>query len=181
MSRILFPALLLLAVPAFAHTGQGDHGHFLSGVLHPLTGADHMLAMVAVGLWAALAGGRAVWAMPLTFVAAMLAGGSMGSGGAELALTEPAILASLILIGAAAAAVARLPLAAAMALLVPFGLAHGYAHGAEGPGGIGYAAGFMLATLALHVVGLVFGKAMPLLARIGGGGVALAGAVLALA
>lgn len=180
MARSIFLALLLIAGPAFGHTGHGDSSHFLSGISHPLFGPDHLLAMIAVGLWAALSGGRALWALPATFIVSMLAGGMIGAGRAELALIEPMILASLIVIGAATALAARAPLWLSVLVIAPFGVAHGYAHGLEGPGGATYAFGFVIATAALHGLGIALGRFAPWAARIGGGLVALAGAALAL-
>jgi urease accessory protein len=181
--RALPLAVLILLTPslALAHPGHDDGGGFVSGLSHPIFGPDHLLAMVAVGLWAALAGGRAVWAYPAAFVAAMLAGGLAGVGGAELPVIEPAILASVVLIGAAAALVLRVPVWAAVPALALFGLAHGYAHGLEGPGGAPYALGFVVATLALHGAGIAAARLGAWPARVLGGGVALAGVVLAVA
>lgn len=184
-----FPLALLMAlvpVAAAAHPGHAEGVGLFAGLAHPLSGPDHLLAMLAVGLWAALAGGRALWAYPATFVAAMLAGGLLGAGGAALAVIEPAILASVILLGAAAALTLRVPLGVAVAALAVFGVAHGYAHGLEGPGGAAYAAGFVLATAALHGAGIVAGLAVVrlqrlLIGRAAGFGVALAGVALALA
>lgn len=173
--------LLLAPLPVLAHPGHDDGSGFLSGLSHPVFGPDHLLAMVAVGLWAALAGGRAVWAYPAAFVAAMLAGGLMGAGGAELPVVEPMILASVIIVGAAAGLALRVPLALSVPVLALFGLAHGYAHGLEGPGGAEYALGFVVATLALHGVGMAAVRLGTVPARVLGGGVALAGLALAVA
>ena len=114
MSRIFLAALILMPLPALAHTGQGPGG-FVSGVMHPLTGTDHLMAMLAVGLWAASLGGRAVWTLPLAFVAALAAGGLAGAAGLQVPLVEPMILASVVVFGVASAMVLRLPLAAALA------------------------------------------------------------------
>ncbi len=171
MRRCLLLAFLLLPAAALAHPGPHAHAHdggwgFVAGLAHPLGGADHLLAMVAVGLWAGALGGRALFALPVAFVALMAAGGIFGSAGAALPDVEPMILASVILLGAAVALALRPPLAVAVALVALFGFAHGFAHGAEGPaGGFAlYAAGFVLATAALHAlgIGLVAG-----LARVG--------------
>ncbi|MDO5620249.1 MAG: HupE/UreJ family protein [Paracoccus sp. (in: a-proteobacteria)] len=156
----LFILLTLLPSAALAHPGHDTGAPFMAGLNHPLGGTDHLLAMVAVGLWAALAGGRAIWAMPLTFVAAMLAGGALGAVGMTLPLVEPLILASSIIIGAAVALALRPSLAATLPLVALFGLAHGFAHGAEGPatGLVAYAAGFALATALLHLAGIGLGR-----------------------
>jgi urease accessory protein len=160
--RRTLPALLALTPPAaaFAHTGVGAHGSpFVSGLLHPLLGPDHLLAMVAVGIFAAMSGGRARWACPASFVGAMLVGGFLGFEGANLPVIEPAILASVIVLGLAIAFAVRPPLSLACGVIAVFGVAHGYAHGSEGPalGGLPYAIGFVVATAALHGVGLALG------------------------
>lgn len=180
MSRILLVAMILMPLPAMAHTGR-DAGGFLSGLLHPLTGTDHMLAMIAVGLWAANLGGRAHWALPLAFVVALLAGGIAGVTGLRMPLVEPAILASLVVLGVATAIALRVPLAAALAGTAAFGLAHGLAHGSEVVDGFApFAGGFVLASLGLHLTGLMIGR-LPLLPRAMGTGVALTGVALAVA
>lgn len=189
----LRPALLpaaLLPSAALAHPGHDAAAAltppFLAGLGHPLGGMDHLLAMVAVGLWATIAagqsGGRAIWALPLTFVAAMLAGGVMGAGGVALPLVEPLILASSILIGAAVALALRPALAATLPLVALFGVMHGHAHGAEAPsGGLAlYAAGFALATAGLHLAGIALGRLGPRATRALGAATAMAGAAVAL-
>lgn len=191
MRRRLLPLLIAgLAAPgaALAHTGLGAHGSpFVSGLAHPILGTDHLLAMMAVGLLAGMTGGRAVWAYPASFVAAMIFGGALGYGGAMLPVVEPAILASVVILGAAAALKLRPPLALACGAIVLFGLAHGYAHGLEGPalGGLPYGAGFVLATTGLHLAGLaagvLAGARLPALARAMGGLTAAAGVLLAVA
>ncbi|KPQ05602.1 MAG: urease accessory protein UreJ [Rhodobacteraceae bacterium HLUCCA12] len=188
MRHIPLALLSLLPAAAWAHPNSDDHAHgtgFVDGLLHPLGGADHLAAMVAVGLWAALTGGRALWAYPLAFVAAMVLAGLAGVGQAPLPGMEQAILASVIVVGAAAALALRPPMAAALAALALFGAAHGYAHGVEGLAGAGYPAGFTLATLALHAVGLVIGlMAMhvqrPVITRGAAAITAIAGAWMAL-
>ncbi|MFZ0100630.1 MAG: HupE/UreJ family protein [Gemmobacter sp.] len=182
MKRVLLP-LLLVPGTAFAHTGHaGDHP-FLSGLTHPALGADHLLAMVAVGLWAAVIGGRAMWALPSAFVSAMLLGGMLGSAGAPLPGVEPMILASVVALGALTALALQPGLAAAVAFVALFGLFHGHAHGAEGPvtGLDGYAAGFVLTTMALHLVGVMLGRlAQGALPRVIGALTAVAGVALAM-
>ena len=177
---------LILMIPklAFAHVGLHDGQGFGAGFGHPVGGADHVLAMVTVGLWAALSGGRAAWAMPAMFLAAMLVGGVLGAEGVPLPGVEPMILASIIGLGAAAGLAWRPPLAIALAGIAVFGLAHGYAHGAEGSAEFGYAAGFLLSTALLHLVGLAAGFGLiragqSAAARAAGGGAAVAGLVLA--
>lgn len=185
MKRLLLAAAFLPSA-ALAHPGHvHDEGQFLHGVMHPVGGADHLLAMVALGFLAAQLGGRAVWALPLTFVGAMLAGGALGAMGVALPAVEPMILASVVILGVLVAMAARLPLAALVPMVALFGAAHGWAHGAEGPAtGLAlYAAGFALATLALHLAGIGFGRllAWGLELRVLGGGTALAGLALAVA
>lgn len=156
----LSATLILLPAAAMAHTRIGAHGApFMSGLAHPTLGPDHLLTMVAVGLFAAMTGGRAVWAYPASFVTAMIAGGLLGFGGMALPIVEPAILASVVVLGLAIAFALRPPLPVACATIAAFGLAHGYAHGLEGPdlGGLRYALGFVLATSALHGFGLALG------------------------
>lgn len=158
---VLGAAALLAPGLALAHPGH-EAGTVMTGVMHPLGGLDHVLAMVAVGLWGAQRGGRALWAAPLAFLAAMVAGGALGLAGVGLPMVEPMILASIVLLGAAVAMALRLPLAAALPAIALFGLAHGHAHGAEGPGQgmAAYALGFVLATAALHGVGVATGLAL---------------------
>ncbi|MTE00151.1 urease accessory protein [Paracoccus sp. YIM 132242] len=183
MKKLPLTAALLLPQAALAHTGH-DQSQFLSGLTHPVGGTDHLLAMVALGLLAAQIGGRALWALPCAFVGSMIAGGMAGVAGLPFPGVEPMILASVIILGALVAMAARLP----MALLAPgaavFGFAHGWAHGAEGPaqGLAVYAAGFALATLALHGAGIAAGRALNhgALLRGLGGGTAVAGLALAM-
>jgi urease accessory protein len=176
-----------VASSALAHPGHGP-ATLLAGLTHPWTGADHMLAMVAVGLWAALRGGKAVWAWPLAFVAAMLGGFALAQSGLNLPMVEPAILASVIVLGGLIAANARAPIYAGVALIAAFGLAHGYAHGAEAPAaaGFGFPLGFAVSTAALHLVGLAAGLGLArlnktALLRALGFGVAAGGALLVFA
>lgn len=182
MKRLpLTAAFTLLPLPALAHAGH-DSGTLLSGVLHPLGGADHVLAMVAVGVLAAQIGGRALWALPLGFVSAMLVGGLIGAAGLGYPAVEPMILASILLFGALVALALRPPLAALLGLVALFGAAHGWAHGAEGPSGAlaPYALGFASATTALHLAGIGLGRAVPDLVLRGlGAATALAGLALA--
>jgi len=184
MKRIL-PLIVLPMLPAAAFAHPGHIGHaapFAEGWAHPLGGTDHVLAMVAVGLWAAMAADRrGIWALPLAFVAAMLAGGALGAAGLPLPAVEPMILASSVVLGLAAALALRPSLALALPAVAVFGVMHGHAHGAEGPaaGLPAYAAGFVLATAALHLAGIGLGRLGPGVARFLGGATALAGAALA--
>lgn len=180
----LIPAAALLPSAALAHPGHShDVGQFLHGLMHPVGGADHLLAMVALGLLAAQLGGRAVWALPVTFVGAMLAGGMLGAFGIAMPAVEPMILASVVILGVMVAMAVRLPLAVLLPAVALFGAAHGWAHGAEGPAsGLAlYAAGFALATMALHLAGIGLGRLLargPEL-RVLGGGTTAAGLALA--
>lgn len=191
LTRALPAALALALAPAGALAHPGHAGHEAlgawAGFVHPFTGADHMLAMGAVGLWAALRGGRALWAWPAAFVAALLAGFALARAGVALPLVEPAILASIIALGALTAANAKAPTAAGVALIALFGAAHGYAHGAESNGATpGFAFGMAAATLLLHGAGLALGIALqrlqrPALMRLLGAGAAMGGLALAVA
>jgi urease accessory protein len=172
--------------PAFAHIVDGQSSGVLHGLSHPLTGMDHMLAMLAVGIWAALVGGRAVYLVPASFVAAMAAAASFASGGVALPMIELSIIASLIVLGVLIAGNVRLPVGVGMGLVALFALAHGAAHGAEiplGADGLAFGAGFVATTLALHVAGLATGLLLrdARLVRLLGGAVALAGCGLAFA
>lgn len=174
-----------LAGPALAHTGVGAVHGFGAGLMHPLFGVDHVLAMVAVGLWAGLTGGRARFAYPLAFVGMMVLAGLWGMSGEALPGVEIGIAVSVVVLGLAIALKASPPLAAGAAACAIFAIFHGHAHGAElpaGASGLGYALGFVLSTAALHGAGLaaagVLAARAPLLARIAGGGVALAGLAL---
>lgn len=184
---LALPAVLAFAGVAEAHPG-GAHSHaFASGFAHPLGGLDHILAMVAVGLWAGLAGGRAVWLWPAGFVGAMALGGALGMAGMPMPFVEQGILASIIVLGLAAALAVRPGLVAGLAIAAIAGLVHGHAHGTELPAnasGLAYAAGFTLATALLHAAGIALTVAaarfaMPLAVRTAGGLTALAGVVLA--
>lgn len=152
----------LFAAQAQAHIGL--HGAGLSsGVAHPFTGLDHLLAMVAVGLWAAQQGGKVRWAVPAAFVAMMGIGGVLGMLGMHLPGVDAGIAASVLALGLLITFSARLPLAAGMALVGAFAIFHGHAHGAEMPSVSApwlYAFGFILSTLFLHGVGVGAGMAM---------------------
>lgn len=179
-------ALMALAAgPALAHLDPAAHGSVAAGFSHPISGADHVLAMLAVGLWAALLGGRAIRAVPAAFVAAMALGFALSLAGVALPLVEPAILASVIVLGVLVALAVRVPAGAGMAMVGALALFHGHAHGAEmgGAGPLAYLAGFALATALLHGAGIVLGRLLrhPLALRGLGGAVASLGALLVLA
>lgn len=164
MKRLfLTVTLFLTGTPLLAHPGH-DHGTtgFGAGFAHPLHGADHILAMVAVGLWAASLGGRALWALPAGFVGAMALGFLLALGGIGLPLVEPMILGSVIVLGLAVALALRLSPAASVALVALFGLFHGHAHGGEmgEAGALAFGAGFAVATALLHLGGVALGGAL---------------------
>lgn len=162
MKKIAVSLLLSLVAPvALAHGGHSSADSLAHGLLHPLAGLDHLLAMLAVGLWAAQLGGRARWALPLSFVGVMLAGGLLALAGVALPLVEPGIAGSVLVFGALIALGRRVPLAAGVALTGLLALFHGYAHGVEmvpGSSAAWYALGFVLATAALHATGLLAGR-----------------------
>jgi urease accessory protein len=158
MKRLpLAAAAMLAATPAFAHVGIGSTASFAAGFHHPLSGLDHMTVIVAVGLWAALKGGRAIWVWPLAFVGVMLVGGALGMAHVPVPFVEPGILASVVALGLLVALAVDLPVAAGAAIIGLFALFHGHAHGTEVPetaAGIAYMAGFAIATAGLHLVGI---------------------------
>jgi len=152
--------LTLAATAAQAHTGIGDAHGFARGLAHPLGGLDHVLAMVAVGLFAFCLGGRARWLVPLSFVAMTAVAGALGASGIALPWVEIGIGLSVVILGCAVAARSRMPVAAPMAMVGVFATFHRYAHGAEMPqsaSGFAYGSGFALATAVLHAVGLGLG------------------------
>lgn len=174
--------LVLMAGAAEAHTGVTHAAGFMHGFVHPIGGLDHVLAMIAVGLFAFVLGGRALWFVPATFVGMMAVGGVVGFSGIALPLLETAIALSVVVLGLAVAIGRNLPVMAACALVGFFALFHGIAHGAEMPAETSaatYALGFMMATALLHGVGIAAGLGLGRfanVARIGGAGIALAGA-----
>jgi urease accessory protein len=181
--------LFISAAAAEAHTGVGSAMGFSHGFGHPFSGLDHILAMVAVGLFAANLGGRALWLVPLSFVAMMAAGGALGIAGVDMPFVEIGIAASVIVLGLAVAMQWYLPVAGAMALVGFFAVFHGHAHGAEMPtdaSGLAYGMGFLFATAILHLVGIGLGVGIGLLARAtskrtmqaGGAVMSLAGAAM---
>ena len=152
--------VLLAAGPAFAHAGTGLVGGFSAGFLHPLAGPDHLLAMVAVGLWGAFLGFPLVVALPVIFPMLMAVGGVLGIANVVFPPVELGIALSVLLLGAAVAGAVRAPVWAACAVVGLFALFHGYAHGQELPAAadpLGYGVGFVLATGMLHVAGIAIG------------------------
>jgi len=172
--------------PAFAHLDPAAHGSLAAGFSHPLFGLDHILAMVAVGLWAALLGGRALWQVPAAFVGTMLAGFAVALAGLGLPFVEPVIAASVVVIGLLALVALQVPAAAGMALVGFFAFFHGYAHGGElgSAGALAFCAGFALATALLHASGVGLGRVAGRatgrwITRIAGGMAALGGVWIA--
>jgi len=176
-------ALIGATAPALAHTGHGDVSGFVAGFVHPVGGLDHVLPMVAVGLFAAHLGGRALWAVPAAFVALMAVGGALGMNGVNVPYVETGIALSVVVFGLALASGLALPVGLAMGLAGFFAIFHGHAHGAEMPAnasGAAYAAGFLIATALLHGSGIALGMGAARLAsqravRIGGAVMAAAG------
>ncbi len=159
-------AVALTAAPAFAHSGHSDTAGFVHGFTHPFGGADHVLAMIAVGLLAYQIGGRALWLIPTAFVLVMGFGGALGAIHAPVPHVEAMIAVSLVVAGAAIAVGVKAPAVVVAAVIGGFAVFHGHAHGTEMPAAasaLGYAAGFMTATALLHVVGIAAGFLMGLL------------------
>ena len=186
ISALVFTALLLGPSAALAHTGAGAVHGLTHGFMHPLGGFDHSLAMVAVGIFAAQLGGRALWLVPMAFVLMMAGGGAASMAGIAVPFVEIGIAGSVAVLGAIVALRVRAPVAIAMGLVGLFAVFHGYAHGAEMPGTAGgavYGLGFMAATALLHAVGVGFGllighagwRHAPAVHRVAGCLVALAG------
>lgn len=174
-----------LFVPFVAAHTLGAHGAgFASGVAHPLAGLDHILAMIAVGLWAAQLGGRAYWSVPLAFVGMMILGAVVAAAGLTLPAVESGIAASVLILGLLIAFSTRMAIPLGMVLVGVFALFHGHAHGTELPqvaSAASYGLGMLLATISLHAtglgVGILFQRAAVLL-RIGGAMIAAAGAMM---
>jgi urease accessory protein len=180
-------ALAATTAPAFAHLNPEEHGSFMAGLSHPLFGLDHILVMVAVGLWAAQIGGKALWGVPAAFVSTMAIGFGLAVSGIGLPFVEPAILASVVALGLLVAMAVKLDTIASAAIVAVFALFHGHAHGGElgTAGALEFGLGFVVATALLHVVGIGLGLGIArvsggaIAARIIGGLTALAGLVLA--
>ena len=193
MSRVRFPIVrlhqalvgalvLLAAAPALAHEQPGQAQGFLTGLGHPISGLDHVLAMIAVGLWGAQLGPPALWLLPVTFPLMMALGGFIGLVGLPLPGVEVGIALSAVLLGVMVTRAATPPLWVAAVLVGAFAIFHGHAHGTElpaGQSGLAYSIGFVVATGCLHGIGIAIGtiRRWPL------GRVALrvAGAVVAVA
>jgi len=151
---------LLIAQVAEAHVNKGEAVSFLSGLKHPISGLDHVVAMIAVGLWGAQLGVPAIWVLPVAFPMVMACGGMLGLLGVSLPGVEIGIAASAILLGTAVMTELRPPIALAALLVGFFAIFHGYAHGSElpaGESGLLYSLGFVMATGCLHAVGISIG------------------------
>ncbi len=186
--------MMALSTPAFAHLNPVEHGSFAAGFTHPVFGLDHILAMVAVGLWAFQIGGRALLAVPAAFVGAMLGGFALSLSGLALPFVEPAILASVVVLGLVVAMALKADTAVAAILVAIFAVFHGFAHGGEmgAAATLGYGAGFAVSTALLHGAGIGLGfvaarilsgaaKASDVTVRAAGGATVAAGLVLAFA
>ena len=176
-------ALVLAPVAALAHQETGQAAGFLAGLAHPVSGLDHVLAMIAVGLWGAVLGPPAIWVLPVAFPLVMAFGGLMGLLGFPLPGVEIGIAVSAVVLGALVLAEVRPPLWLAALIVAFFAIFHGHAHGRELPEGTSallYSLGFVVATGLLHAVGILLGVAHRWaagrrLVQLAGGGVALAG------
>lgn len=176
MKRWALP-LLVAAGPASAHSGTGLPGGFAAGIAHPLTGGDHLLAMMSVGIWGAFLGRPLIYALPVIFPLMMVAGAELGMLAVPMPPVEIGVASSVLILGGAVAAAWRAPVRLACLLVGLFALFHGYAHGRELPSAadpLGYSAGFVLATGLLHVAGIALGE-LGQRARGLGAGIALAG------
>lgn len=175
---------LLLATPALAHTGPGIAGGFSSGFAHPVMGWDHLVAMVAVGLWGASLGKRGIMLLPIVFPIVMALGAVLGFAGIGFPAVEAGIAASAVVLGLLIAFMVRPPMWVAGLVVGFFALFHGHAHGTELPAAtntLAYGAGFVLATGLLHLCGIGIGslgtsRAGNIALRAGGGAISIAGA-----
>ncbi len=156
---LLCVLLALASAPVLAHSAEGVAGGFVSGFLHPIAGWDHVIAMVAVGLWGAFLGMPAVWLLPVVFPLVMALGGALGVVGVPLPGVEVGIALSAVVLGAMVAFAARPPLWVAALIVGAFAIFHGHAHGTELPEAaspIAYSLGFVVATGLLHAAGIAF-------------------------
>lgn len=176
--------LLATSSAAFAHPGHNVSG-LAAGLMHPFSGLDHLLAMVAVGLWAAQGGGRKVWLLPATFMTMLAVGAGIAMQWQSLPLVEAGIATSVLALGLLIALSLQFPVALSIAITALFGLLHGYAHGLELPQSAApaaYALGFLAATATLHLSGIAVGVATrqryALLPQLLGGAIAISGACL---
>ena len=174
---------LLCAGTASAHESTGNANGFVSGFMHPILGWDHVVAMVAVGLWGAFLGRPAIWVLPVVFPLVMAFGGALGVIGVPIPMVEVGIAASAVVIGSMVAFTVRPPNWVAAVIVGVFAIFHGHAHGTELPGSanpLPYSAGFVISTGLLHLLGILFGSlvsrpAGKIAVRAVGGAIALAG------
>lgn len=157
-----FALVMMCAEPAAAHVGHGTmgSGNFLDGFLHPVTGLDHLVAMVAVGLWGAQLRAPAIWLLPITFPLVMAVGGFLGLIGLPLPSVDAGVAISGVVLGLCVATAARPPLWIPALIVGAFGLFHGHAHGTAMPmsgSPIAFGAGFVVATGLLHLCGILIG------------------------
>jgi len=177
--------VLFAGTPALAHTGGTIASGFAGGFAHPLFGVDHIVAMVAVGLWGAFLGAPAIWLLPIVFPIVMAFGGVLGILGVEIPWVETGIAVSAIVLGLMVALGVRAPLAVAAVLVGAFAIFHGHAHGTELPAAadaIAYSVGFVVATGLLHLAGIALGSltrwpAGKIAVRAAGGAIAVAGVI----
>ena len=175
--------LTLYAGVATAHEGAGISGGFFSGFMHPILGWDHVIAMLAVGLWGAFLGTPAIWILPVVFPMVMAFGGALGVIGIPVPAVETGIAVSAVVLGAMVALAARPPIWVAALIVGAFAIFHGHAHGSELPEAanpLAYSFGFVIATGLLHLSGIAFGllarwPAGKLAVRTGGGLIAVGG------
>ncbi len=157
---LIAAALFALAGSACAHEGSAIGGGFSSGFMHPVLGWDHVVAMVAVGLWGAFLGRPAIWVLPIVFPMVMAVGGAIGLSGLHIPAVETGIAVSAVVLGAVVAFAVRPPIWVAAAIVGSFAIFHGYAHGVELPKAadpLAYSLGFVIATGMLHLVGIAIG------------------------
>jgi urease accessory protein len=183
---LALPVTMLAYIPtADAHSMGAEGAGFITGLAHPFMGLDHLLAMIAVGIWAAQTGGSAVWRLPLSFIVMMAVAALISASGFSLPTLEPLIAGSVVLLGLMVVFAIRLPINLSMLLVGLFAVFHGYAHGLEVPQASSaslYGSGFVLATALLHLIGIGLGKVAyrkHLLSRLTGSIITLAGLYLA--
>lgn len=186
-TKVITSSILLLlvsAAPAFAHTDAASlQGGFMSGFMHPISGLDHVVAMVAVGLWGAFLGQPAIWILPVTFPLVMAFGGALGVAGVPIPYVETGVALSGVVLGLAVLLAVRPPMWVAAVVVGIFAIFHGYAHGVELPNAVNpliYSIGFVIATGLLHLTGIAIGelKRLPLgevVVRTGGAIISLIG------